>query len=146
MLEGDAGIQVEETKGVVIGGGVTLLALRMPSAVKYHSSTYSMILILSRVNCAGKKGSLFRMKASSSKSRKVVFFLIGKISSRSSWTWGWGGGGGGGGAGGGGEGMWGTGTLVLFHMAWRQTMASSSEQEKWVMMVCLIGWNSGLFH
>ena len=59
--------------------GVTLLASRMPSAVKYHSSTYSMILILSRANCAGKKGSLFGTKASSSKSGKVVFFLIGKI-------------------------------------------------------------------
>ena len=72
--------------------GVTLLVLSMPLEVKYHSSTYSMALTLSRVNWAGKKGNLLGMAAFSSKLGKVSFFLVRGRGALSGRKGGWGGG------------------------------------------------------
>ena len=65
--------------------GVILLASRRPSVVKYQILTYSMALILSRANCAGKKGSLSGTGALRSNSGKMTFFLLGTWGVSSGW-------------------------------------------------------------
>ena len=124
----------------------TLLVSRMPSVVKYHSSTYSIVLILSMAYLAGDRGTMSDMVTLGSKSAMILFRCAGSCRGSVSGETDLGGGIGGGGRGGG---DWGVLALWLrsaVHMFCSLTTASSSEHPCCSRKAALIGANSSEFH